>query len=183
MEFKISENDFFEDNPQAGLIPIFKEVGSKGMKYIALVYSYDTILKRLPLEKKKSKAIKMAGYEPTPKGRPSKEERDLVELRGIIPNAIEAFTELQFDEDKEIMQAYEHKIQEDIAIVKKPNKTIAELKYAASILTKDLKEIKAAKEEMARQLKIRNESFKELETQEGTSDIAIEQYLEQENDD
>ena len=57
MLFRIMrDKDFFDSNPQAELIDEFSKLTSDEMKYIALVYDYDSPYKNLGKRERKEKA-------------------------------------------------------------------------------------------------------------------------------
>jgi hypothetical protein len=137
MVFTVTDKDFFQENPWAKSIKEFKNMPSLSMKYIALVYDIQSPLVkgRLPLEKRKFKAIELAGFEPTPKGRPSKQETDLIEVRTTeINEAIKKYKELQFDEDLDTLEAYTSQLNEFKAFLRKPNKEDKEIDRALKIM-------------------------------------------------
>lgn len=173
--FIVTKSDFFEDNPEAMAIPLFVSLGSDSMKYITLVYAYRSPFRNLPLDQRKKKALEYSGINLTPTGRPSKIQKDLVEIRTEeVKKAIELFNELQYDEDLETLKAYDDQLKEFREFMKKKNKDEKELQKAALISTKYYKETLIARDEIKERLSLRDNDIEE----EGSSKIEDVSALE-----
>ena len=180
MIFTISDKPFFKDNPEALAVPIFKKVGDHAMKFIALVYGYNTPYRQLRTGDRKKKALDICGIPRTKTGRPSKLEKDLMENRGMIPAAIAEYQDIQFDADRDALEAREAYIDQCKTLLRKPDKTPKEIDQSLKIMkeyntmvedTKALREI----------LELRNqEEFKlQLDDEEEIieDDNLLEKYL------
>ena len=155
MLFKVSKKDFFIDNKEAGVIPAFESIGSTGMKYISLVYDYESPLRMLQLDERKRRALEYAGFKPTPKGRPSKIEKELVERKeGNASTAIRLYLELQFDADKDLLQAYNEQIEEFKDLMRNREKSDKQLDQALKI-SKELPNLLKIRDEIKEILNVR----------------------------
>lgn len=184
MLFRVTaDNDFFEDNADARAFKAYIEAGSRAMKYICLVYDPESPLRNMDLPDKKSRALKVAGYEPTPKGRPSKEETDLRDIRtDWVRNAIDLLREMcPYDEDKEILQAYDIALKEYIATAKRTDGDDKEKEFVAKILTKHIPEVRDAKKALQEKIGLKNQIEAELEEEEIEEDRTLELFLEKRN--
>lgn len=178
MVFTVTDKDFFKENPWAKGIKEFSTLSSMEMKYIALVYDIQSPLVkgRLPINDRKIKAIDIAGFEPTPKGRPSKIVSDLMDVRTTaIANAIKRYKEIQFDEDMDTLEAYSEQLQEFKELLRKKGKEDKELDRALKIM-KEYPGLVELKKTLAEKLSIKiEESFvEELEDDEASE---IEDYF------
>ena len=155
--FKISDKKFFEDNPEAKVFPEFQNLTDEQMKYIALMYSYRSPIKNMEFEKKQKEAIRLAKFVPTPTGRPSKWESDVVEVRAdYIKIAMAKFKELQFDEDKEDFDAYCEQLEDFRLFLRIKNKKGTDIDKALKIM-KEMPYLTSLKSELAEKLKLRDE--------------------------
>lgn len=134
MLFKISKEDFFTDNPEAEVIPQFVEVGDQAMKYICLVYGYNSPYRLLSMEVKRRKALEVAKVYKTPQGRPSKLEKSLVDptSKEIIA-AIAEYQSIQFDEDRDTHEAYKEFVSQSKELLRKKDKDPKEMDQALKI--------------------------------------------------
>lgn len=174
MIFTVTDKDFFKENPWAKGVKEFNSLSSMEMKYIALVYDIQSPLVRgrLPLNERKLKAIDIAGFEPTPKGRPSKQVSDLMEVRTTeIAKAINKYKEIQFDEDLDTLEAYSDQLQEFKELLRKKGKEDKELDRALKIM-KEYPGLVDLKKTLAEKLSIKiEESVVEELDDEETSEI------------
>lgn len=60
--FKITSNDFFVDNPQASLDPVFKNLDSQEMKFVWLYTDYKSPYIRLHPDERRTQAALAAGF-------------------------------------------------------------------------------------------------------------------------
>lgn len=181
MIFTVTDKDFFKENPWAKGIPEFIKLEDREMKYIALVYDYKSPLVRgkLPLQERKTRAIEIAGFESTPKGRPSKQETDLIEVRTQeIHEAIKRYKDLQFDEDLDTLEAYSELIEEFKETMRKKGKEDKEIDRALKI-AKEYPGLVELKKSLAEKLSIKldESSQDEIEDEESS---AIEDYFNNE---
>jgi hypothetical protein len=135
MLIKITENDVFKDNPELSVIPELKSLKSNELKFIALVYDYESIYRQHPMEDRKlraAKALKMT----TKDGTYTTEGKKLAELHTKkYQTAVEAYQEMQFDADKESLQAYDEQMKQYRDFLSKKDKDSDELSLAPKIQT------------------------------------------------
>jgi len=144
MIFKITkEGDFFEDNPTAYLIEDFKKINSRDMKYISLVYDYDSMLCNMPTYERKLRALELLEYETNKDGNWPKNVRDMIEGNSEkFVNAVRAFRGLMSDEDKETLVAYIAQLKECQRLMKKTKKSPSEI-TASSKMTKEMENLRS----------------------------------------
>ncbi len=180
--FILSKNEFFEDNPEARVVPEFDQVGGVVMKFICLIYGYRSPIKQMPVEPRRKKAISLCGIERTPTGRPSKLEKDLLELRDPkIKAAISVFKEIQFDEDVDTIEAYDEQIAEFRDFLRKKNKDKMELEKAGKIGTTLLPQMLEARDLMEKRISSRVDQLSQEDFEEQTIEEeipAIEKFLQ-----
>lgn len=107
MLFKVTDKDIRVDNPEIDAIPEFKALSDRNLKYIFLVYDYESPYRLLPLEKKKERVAHRVGFRLEKDGfRFDKNARDLMNGKNArINDAIRAFRDLLFDSDRETYQS------------------------------------------------------------------------------
>lgn len=154
MLFKVTKNDFFEDNPQAKTNEYFGSCTSREMKYICKVYDPESLLARMPIKERKLRALVEAGFNLEKDGRrPDKNAREM--MNGKYEHVQLAIREYQKilppDENKELAMAVQTQLDEMKAFLKREKKTEGEWRIAIVIL-KDMPKI----------LKDRNEIFELL---------------------
>jgi hypothetical protein len=144
MIFKITkEGDFFEDNPTAYLIDDFKKINSRDMKYISLVYDYDSMLCNMPIYERKLRALELLEYDTNKDGNWPKNVRDMIEGNSDkFVDAVRAFRGLMSDTDKETLAAYVAQLKECQRLLKKPNKSPSEINASAKMF-KDMEQLRA----------------------------------------
>ena len=164
MIFKISDKDFFRDNSEALLFPEFKKVGSPAMKYIILVYGYDSPLREMPIDDRKTRAAELAGVQKfSEKDKTMQSYNDLIEVRKPnVRDAITTFQSLQFDFDKDLLLAYEDQLTEFKALMRNKDKSDKQLDQALKVSDKILKLID-----------VRNEIIKKLSLRSGEDSVEI----------
>jgi NADH dehydrogenase/NADH:ubiquinone oxidoreductase subunit G len=175
MLFKIKQNaDFFELNPSALEIKDIGERTSMQMVCVALYADYESPFRTKPDKERRELAAKTAGYPLEPDGkRLAKNGRDFV--AGAVPSmerAIEKYREIQYDENKAILEAYDVQIQEIIALMtydksellEKNPKLAMELAEKAAKLSKELPLIKEAKIKIQDMLKMSRDNAPEIKT-------------------
>jgi len=137
MVFKITrKDDFFDVNPSAALINEFTEVQSRNMKYIALVFDYDSPLRNLSIEERKIKALNMLEF-PTKKDgdwtKPGYDVMNLADARLI--DAVHAYKKLMSDPDKSTLVAYKKQLEECQRFMSRRDKTATEMRVALGMRT------------------------------------------------
>jgi predicted RNase H-like nuclease (RuvC/YqgF family) len=135
MIFKISKDkDFFEENPSAGWIEEFKKCSSEEMKYVILVYSYDTPLRTLAAEQRKHRALEYIGLTRMANGKWDK-QTDMLITNQVqrVRNAILKLREITRDEDKETLESYDEQLDQFRSLLRKRDKTDKEMDQAMKI--------------------------------------------------
>jgi len=141
MNFKLRlDHDVFEDNPELRTIPEFshKMFTDRMMKYVMLMEWHLSPLRLLRYEDRKYKAALLAGYKLEKDGSaPDVNMRNVMNGKvNSIEAALRVMREIQFDEDKDIDEAYNSQIREIVDYFKKPDKTIFELEKATKLMEK-----------------------------------------------
>jgi hypothetical protein len=148
MLFKVTNKDFFEDNPSASSINNFIVCSSREMKYICLVYDYQSPYRNLKIEERKLKAVSESGFRMEKDGkRPDKYAREM--MNGKIDKvqfAIHEFMSMQKDEDRELAEAVTAQLEEIKTFLKRPKETEGEWRIAIQMLEKMPKLLKDRKE-------------------------------------
>ncbi len=138
LNFKLTDNDVFEDNPELLLIPEFKVLTSRQMRYVMLVDWYGSPLRLMKVDNRKLKAAYMAGYK-SEKGsdKPDANTRALVNSKVVsVEAARRQMKEIQHDNEMDLKEALDTQIEEVINFFKKPDKTALELDKAVNLMTK-----------------------------------------------
>ena len=124
MLFKLEKDvPVLESNPQFKLFEEFTSCTDRQLRYIALYCDYDTPLRNLPLKERREYAADMAGYRREKDGRLDKNARQ--ETGGgkeTVVNAIKKYQSLQYDQEKELLQALSIQIDQVIELMKKIDK-------------------------------------------------------------
>lgn len=109
MLFKVTSNPVRQDNPEIDSIPEFIGLSDRNLKYIFLVYDYKSPYREIPIDKRKERvaANPIVGFRMEKDGkRFDKNARDIF-LGNVksVNNAIAAFKNLQYDEDRETLDS------------------------------------------------------------------------------
>jgi hypothetical protein len=136
MIFKIfQEGDFFESNPSATLIEEFLALSSDEMKYICLVYDYDSPFRNLVSDVRKFKVLERLPFKKTSSGKHDLKTLDMV--YGNMPKYVEAaraLHSLMFNEDQADILAYKRQKEEIRNFLTSTNKTAVEMKNVKSYI-------------------------------------------------
>jgi hypothetical protein len=186
----IHGQDIFEINPQLRGVQEFNALdSSRQMSFVALVADYETPFKHKHGKERREAVAKEVGYPLEKDGkRLDKNGRDLVS--GKLPKveaAIVKYRELCFDEDKDMREAYSIQIQTitglmrlEFSIKEEDIEKSLELAEKAAKLSKQLPEIKRAKNELESLIYNESETPEEAQAKEieesGEHLNAIEQY-------
>jgi hypothetical protein len=169
MLFKLKQGeDIKELNNGIEILQEFKDITSKQLTVVALVADYDSPLRKLPERQRRERACILAGY-PMEGTRVDKNGRNVV-LGKVesIEKAIVVYKGLQYDEEKEILAAYDQQIADIIELMKreKPEdlKEAMALSEKAAKLSTQLPEIKEAKKKIQGLLADRGDYKPEIET-------------------
>ena len=134
MLYKITEKPLEKENPELLVIPEFEKVQDKVLKWIFLVYDYEGPYRKLPIKQRRELAADKHLFSET-KGR--KFDKWVEEmLLGNVPevnNAIAMFKELQYDDDRETLNAITLAIRDLRDMLGKPAKDFKDAKAKAEL--------------------------------------------------
>jgi hypothetical protein len=183
MIFKVSKNDFFEDNPSAKAVEAFVACSSREMKYICLVYDYESPYRKLSISERKLKAVFEADFRIEKEGkRPDKYAREMMNGKvSKVQTAIKAFMALQPDKEKELAKAIDTQLDEIQRFLLRPKETEGEWKIAVSLLEKMPKILRDRKEVMDI-LQIRDELNNETGIEESSEPLSELEQMNGEED-
>ncbi len=182
MLFKIiAGKDIFDLNPGLKAFEEFNVIDNQQMTAVALFADYDSPLRTKPEKERRELAAKIAGY-PMEGKRLNKNGRTFV--AGETPRlekAIEKYREIQFDEQKALLEAYDQQIQGIIKLMTmdkmeaaKDNPKLAmDLEEKAAKLSTQLPDIKEAKKKIQDLMNIDRENKPEIDTY-TSSDLPID---------
>lgn len=168
MVFKIiKDKKVLETNPEISNFPKLSKCSDRELRWIFFVYDYDTPLRKMPLELRKEKAADIAGFL-REKGSARLDKNARNTLSGKLPHveeAISEFMEIQYDEDKDLILAYDTQISDAKELMKKKNKTDKEWAILVR-LNKELPGIVKAKKDLDLIVGYRDEEDVEAESME-----------------
>lgn len=161
----------FETNPPLKMTEHLSKLSNKEVKWIALVYDYDSPLSQMPTNIRKIKAGIMTGWEMV-NGLPDKPLQTIMDGGNDKVNlAIEEYKTLQFDENKEALIAFNDQLRQYRTFLKQPEKKASELKLALEIQQK-LPVLLRARDEIVKIVGMRaNEDDFNISNVEGASAI------------
>lgn len=163
MLFKVTKRDIREDNSNIDAIPEFEVCTSRELKYVFLVYDYDTPLYQLGMEERKMRAAEMAGYHVEGGGkRLDKTGRNL--LNGKYPHveaAVKRFKQIRRDLDREVLESYDTQLEQFIQKAAEPKTDNRDWDLALKI-NKELPKLLEQRRALLDLLNLRGE-FKEEE--------------------
>lgn len=138
MLFKVSETPLFEENPELNSVPEFVGKSERMLKYVFLVYDYDSPYRKIPFEQRKNKCIIVAGYKLESDGkRLDKNAREIVSgANATVAQITKVFMELQGNPEKDTLAAYDAQICEWKELMQKKNKTDKEREYVLKVMSK-----------------------------------------------
>jgi hypothetical protein len=150
MHFKVTDNNLFKDNPELLSIPEFKPFQGKEkvLKWVFFVYDYVSPYRRLPINKRKELVANKLLYS---ENKRTKFDRYVDEVLaggiGEVQQAIGAFKEIQYDEDRETMDALDEAVRDIKYQLRSPS---ASLTQAAnkSKLVKALREMEEERKKL-----------------------------------
>lgn len=176
MLFKVKANcDFFELNPEASAIDEFVKCTSRQMDAVALYADYESPFKTKPDRDRRELAAKTAGYPLESDGkRLDKNGRSFVD-GGVasMEKAIVKYRDIQYDENKSILEAYDKLIQKAIFLMtytpkdtdlEKNPKLILDIAEKAAKLANALPSIKEAKMKIQDMLNMSRDNAPEIKT-------------------
>lgn len=125
MLFKVEPNKpVVESNPEIANFSSLSECTDRELRWIFFVFDYETPLRKIPYEERIQKAADIAGFKREPSGRLDKNARETVSFK--IPRirpAVNEFMGLQYDQEQELLSAYNAQIDQAIQLMKKENKS------------------------------------------------------------
>lgn len=150
MRFIVSKESMFKDNPSLEMFPQFEKLRDREMKWIALVYDYDSPLAQMPLPIRQKKAGHMVGHSFDDKDNPTGKLKEMLDGadRDVI-EAVKEYKKIQYDENKETLLAYNEQLDQFREFMRRTNKKASELKFAQS-LQKQMPDLLKAREEIAK---------------------------------
>jgi len=151
MLFKITEGDFFEDNPDAISIPEFSFCNSKEMKWVCMVFDYKSPIRQMPIDKRMVKAAYVAGYKNVPDNAGKN-----YQISPKLSRAISVYKEIQFDEDQENLLAYNSQLSQYRELLTKREKSDKEIDQSLKIM-KEMPTLQAKRKELISILDLRDE--------------------------
>lgn len=159
--------DVFELNDWLKAFPEFMNLLPMQMTAVALFADYDSPLRTKPDKERRELAAKIGGYPLEADGkRLNKNAREFVDGKRVtLEAAIEKYKEIQYDETKDILEAYNKQIQEIIALmimdktelVKDDPKLAMDLAEKAGKLSKLLPEIKESKNKIQELMNVKEQ--------------------------
>jgi len=169
MIFKIDLDRKIRDiNKGIDTIPAFKALKDKGMKYIVLMYDYESPYSRLPIEIRKSQVLTALGYVNKDTVR-----KFFADQRDELPEAIERYKKLQYCPKHENLISVKRQMAEFDRFLRKENKDSKEMSLAKDIV-KSLPDLIRNMQEIEELVGYR-ESIEEEEKIERTT---LEEYME-----
>lgn len=125
MIFKIDpKRPIIETNPEISNFSSLCECTDRELRWIFFVFDYETPLRKLPYEERIQRAADIAGFKRESSGRLDKNARETISFKiPRIKPAVEEFMGLQYDQEKELLSAYDAQINQAIDLMKKPNKS------------------------------------------------------------
>jgi hypothetical protein len=125
---------FFEMNPGALAIEEFGRCSTRQMFFVCLVADrdYDSPLRTLPERTRRERAVVIAGY-PLEGDRPDKNARNLINKNvENVEKAISKYRELQYDEDRAMLDAINTQIQETLDAISSDKQEAAKVTKVSS---------------------------------------------------
>jgi len=147
----------FDINPGMKIIPEFVDVPDRNLKYICLVFDYESPYKKLPLKERKEKVAFRVGFK-MEKGRRilDKNARDIMLCKnGKVERATKAFKELIYDSDRETYESLDQLIANIRDIIKVPSKSVQEMDKKATMAQK-LPSLSQTKKQLAQILDVQD---------------------------
>ncbi len=184
MIFKLGKKPLIEDNPELISFDSFNNCSDQELRFIFLVYDYESPLRKLPMDRKKDKAADTVKLPRTKNGALSKTSKSVVEgTNPRVKEAIKDFMELQYDREKDLSIAIDEQIDEFISLFKKKGKTDTELKISVGIM-KQLPSIMKDRQDIYKVLISRPEySVEEEEEEISEDDLSTLDIFNMEEDD
>lgn len=162
--FKLTDKPVMEDNPEFAAIPELAALTDRQLRYIMLVDWYNSPLRLLKHSDRKFKAAIMVGY-------PLERDGKRLDMNGrnLINGKVESvesgrrvLTEIQYDAERELLNAIDAQVDQIKDFLKKPNKSVQELDKATQMIGK-LPIIMETRKKLIEILNFREEIIVEVE--------------------
>lgn len=165
MLYKVTKNDIFKDNPDLEIIPEFASCTDRQLKYMMLVYDYESPLRQLPEEERKDKALRIAGYRKEKSGQWDKNARLARDNKTkSIANALHVFNAMQVNSDRALLQGVRDQIEEIVEFLSKKGKSAGDMEKAIKFV-ESLPKLRQTRQELEEMLNVEDEPLIEEETQ------------------
>jgi len=163
MLFTVNKKPLLKENPELEAVPEFAACSERELRYIFLVYDYDSPYRNMEFQRRKKECAINAGFKMETPTKLDKNGRNTI--NGNIPKvekAIRKFMELQFDSDKADLAAYDAQLAQFREYFHKNDKSTAELQKAAMMMVK-YKELVKARKELQEVLGLRQDEANDTE--------------------
>ena len=171
MRFIVSGENIFADNPELSMFQHLRELTSSQLKWVALVYDYESPISQMPLPVRQIKAGHLANLAFDENGEPTGVLKDAIAGKHEkIGNAIREYREIQFDEDKETLIAYNEQLKEFREFMRKKDKKAGEVRLALQ-LQKEMPTLLRMRREIANIVGLRAEDDMDMEALDDMSTI------------
>lgn len=175
MLFLVNKNDFFQENPEAYAIKEFAAVPEYAMKYICMVYDYESPYRKMEMDTRKKIAMD-AFITPV---RPSY-EKNITANESKYSAAVSKFLEINFDEDADTLDSVRDGIRDIKAFLRMPSPDIDAAQKKANIIQK-LPTILEAQKDAESILNLRKDAAVDVKSADERSDKEIS-LLDEENE-
>lgn len=118
LTIRVSGGDIFQENPELKAYSEFRDLSHEEMSFIARVYDHNSLLKKLPLDSRKDKALQELGL--WKDGAPTKEGELLKKpkQRSDVKKAIDFFSKLQGYNPYDLVEAQEALLKDAAEVMK-----------------------------------------------------------------
>ena len=148
------DRNVFSDNPTLKMTEHLSKLTNKEVKWIALVYDYESPLAQMPLNLRKIKAAQMTGWN-IESNIPLGDTKLMIDGKNArINKAVAEYKSIQFDENQESLLAFNEQLKEYRAFLKQKQKKPSELKIAMA-LQKEMPALLKARDEIAKLVGLR----------------------------
>jgi|SRR3990172_8443677 len=149
MLFKLEKNENVLDvNPQYKVFDEFASCTDRELRYLALCYDYDSPFRRLPYSVRHQEAADKSGYKREKDGRLDKNARTaFASGNEKLAKAKTLYMKLQYDQEKDLLEALATQISQIIELMKKQDKKDAEWDLVKK-LTPELPKMISQKKEL-----------------------------------
>ncbi len=186
MLFQVSQKPIREENPEVDAVPEFAKCSDRELRYIFLVYDYESPLRKMEKIPMKEKAASMAGYKLEKGGaRFDKNARTVLAGRSTkVESAVKVYLTLQRDFDREVLIAYDSELEQFVERSKEPKATDAAWRISLSIM-KELPMLLKNRRELLELLSLRSDVVGDGEAAEddgkySTLDLVMEEIRSEE---